>query len=141
MQGPFPYGKRYKYPHLSEGEAEIWERFVIKFPDWFDEVWYDVEVGTCRDATETLDEFFKSHKEYLNMRKIDALGKKDNQYTIVEVKKHAWHSALGEIQGYFHCFLKDWPTERPVKTMILTDLEMPDMREICKLDDTELMIV
>ena len=141
MQGPFAFEKRYKYPHLTDGEAAIWERFVDKNPGAFDECWYDVEIGTCRDKTKPLDPYFGEHKEYLNKYKIDVLGKKDKQYTIIEIKREATSKALGEIQLYYHCFRRDWEIEAPVKTMILTDIEMPDMREITKLDDTQLIIV
>lgn len=141
MQGPFKYETRYKYPHLTDGEGAIWQRFVNKYPDWFDEVWYDVEIGTCRDITETGSEEWERHKKYLNQYKIDVVGKKGNQYTIIEIKREATSKALGEIQLYFHCFLRDWKTENAVKTMILTDIEMPEMKEICELDDTQLVIV
>ena len=87
------------------------------------------------------EDITKQKAAFFALPYIDVVGKKGNQYTIIEIKREATSKALGEIQLYFHCFLRDWKSEAPVKTMILTDIEMPEMKQICELDDTQLIIV
>lgn len=141
MQGPFVYEKRYKYPHLTEGEGDIWQRFIEKYPDYFDTCWYDVELGTPRNFDTEMSEPYQSHHKYLGGYKIDVLGEKNGRKCIVEVKKQATTKALGEIWCYEFLYLKDHPEETEIDLLILTDEEMPHMREICEGDGVQLVVV
>lgn len=141
MQGPFVYAHRHKYPHLSEAEATIWHRFITKYPDYFDQCWYDVELGLPRGYDPERPAEYQKHHLYLGGYKIDVLGQKGDRLCIVEVKKQATTKALGEIWAYEFLYLKEHPEVKEVDLLILTDEEMPHMREICDPDEVKLIVV
>lgn len=141
MQGPFVYAERHKYPHLSQAEADIWQKFIQKYPDYFDICWYDVELGLPRGFDDERADPYQKHHKYLGGYKIDVLGQKGDRKCIVEVKKQATSKALGEVWLYWHVYLKDHPEAGEVDLMIVTDEEMPHVREVCEADGVKLFVV
>ena len=141
MIGPVPYQVLPNKTHLSEGELNIWQRFVAKFPERFTTVCYDVELGTPRGFDPEMPLNYQKHHKYVGGYKIDVLGEKDGVKTIIEIKKQATTKALGEIWLYEFLYTGTVDKEADVKVMILTDEEMPHMREVCESDDVELVMV
>ena len=41
----FKYGKGYWYPHMKPRDIEIWERFMLAYPDAYEQCQYDFAVG------------------------------------------------------------------------------------------------
>ncbi len=141
MRGPYKYEILSKYPHVSASEADIWTRFIAKFPGFFDQVWYDVQIGGIRGDLSDLKDEWKSNAEYLGKYKIDVLGLKDGVYTIIELKKSATTKALGEVWAYDFLFKQEWKPENKVKNMIITDEEMPNIRQIAEAEEVDLVVV
>lgn len=141
MVGPVPYTKRPNYPHLSQGEAEIWDRYIAAFPDRFDEVWYDVELGTPRGFDPERPAPYQAHHAYLGGYKIDVLGRRGDTYTIIEVKRQATTKALGEIWLYEHLCKAYRDFAKSYQLEIVTDEEMPHIREVCLADGVMLTII
>ncbi len=140
MRGPYKFEKLASYPHLVKAEAAIWERFIEHNPGLFQEVWYDVQVGDCRPCEEKLNEKTSANRLYLGKYKIDVLAIKDGVCYIVEIKKEATTKALGEVWLYEHLFKKENPTKNVGDPIILTDVEMPNVREVCESDGVMLAI-
>jgi len=141
MRGPYKYEKLNKYPHLSLHEAPIWEKFIDQFPDFCDKVYYDVEVGGVRGDTSKLNERTKKNAEYLGKYKIDVLCETADYFTIIELKKEATTKAIGEIALYYQLYNKDFKPEKPVLRAIITDEEMPNIREYCEVEGISLYVV
>jgi hypothetical protein len=140
MRGPVPYRIEPFYQHMTEKETEIWSRFIQKYPDYFDEVWYDWEIGSWR-GNEDLKPEWARNRAYLGKYKIDAVGRKGDTYTIVEIKKAATTKALGEIWAYEFMWKQENPEAKKVECVIVTDEEMPNIRQICEAEDVKLFIV
>lgn len=141
MLGPYPYRIVPPKTHLSVGERELWERYVAKFPDMFEQVWFDVELGVPRNYDELRPEQYARHHRYLGGYKIDVLCEKDGVKTIVEVKRQATTKALGEIWCYDDLYKRFVDTISPVKNLIVTDEEMPHIREICEKAGVGLVVI
>lgn len=95
-----PYKKSHWYTHMKPYDVAIWERFIAKYPNMFDEVIYDLHVGGKPDiAPDTAPEMVKSWV-MLNQKKIDVVGFKGAQVFIVEVKPDAGASAVGQVLNY-----------------------------------------
>lgn len=127
MRGPYKYEKRYKYPHMKPADVAIWERFLLKFPDEYDSVDYDVAVGTGSRhegaaETELVDGF-----ELLTKKKIDVVGYKGQTVHIIEVKPNAGASALGQAKSYELLFKRDIDQVSPTRTRLITDTIGNDM--------------
>ena len=121
MPGKFNYEVRHKYPHLIGEDTEVWNRFILKFPDKFDTVDYDVHVGLGADTSPIPNKTSKYYWENLTKKRIDVIGWKNNIPTIVEVKKRASLFTLGQVLGYRFLYLREHSEVPMVKTLIVCD--------------------
>jgi len=141
MPGRFNYEFRHKYPHLIGEDTEVWNRFILKYPDKFDTVDYDVKVGRGADTT-PIDE--QSSKEYwaeLTKKRIDVIGYKNNFVTIVEVKKRASLFTLGQILGYKYLYLREFPEVLSARTLIVAAQISQDDRNALKHFGIDFLII
>jgi hypothetical protein len=120
MSGRLPYGPRRTYPHMTGEEAEVWDRFLVKFPGRFDSVDYDFRVGHGEVAPEGFEENYSRMVTQLSQLRIDALAWNGEKPTIIEVKGRAAISALGALTGYRVLFVRDLPA-----------LRVPDIMLVC----------
>ncbi len=141
MRGPYNFELLPKYPHFTEGEALIWDRFILANSGYFSRVWYDVSVGSFRGNEEALSPEIQENRVYLGAYKIDVVGERDGVFTIVEVKKSATTKALGEVWLYEELYKKQITPKAPVNSIIVTDEEMPNIREIAEKDGVQIFVV
>lgn len=121
MRDFYKFEKRSKYPHMKPADAELIDRFIEKYPDYFDEAAYSYPVGDGAPANPIVNEETEGSVEYLYMRKIDIVGKKRNFFSVVEVKPRASLSAIGQIKGYYDLFFRDEKPSGEVVKIIITD--------------------
>lgn len=141
MRGPLPYERMNVYPHLSKREAPIWDTFIRRNPGMFTRVWYDVQVGERRaDSTELAPEW-ERNAAYLGAYKIDVVADAGPYLLVIELKHQATTKALGEVWLYEHLLKKAWGTEKPILSAIVTDEEMPNIREVAEADGVQLFVV
>lgn len=100
MPGKFNYEKMWKYPHLLGDDKEVWDRFILKFPDKFETVDYDIHVGSGIEPLEEPESKPAQQWKDLTRKRIDVVGWKINFATIIEVKKRVGLPTLGQILGY-----------------------------------------
>ncbi|MQY78858.1 MAG: hypothetical protein GH151_06640 [Bacteroidetes bacterium] len=100
MAGKFNYELRNKYPHLIGEDTAVWERFVLKFPDRFNTVDYDVHVGSGIEPLDGIESNIVDQWRDLTRKRIDVIGWNRDFATIIEVKKRVGLPALGQILGY-----------------------------------------
>jgi len=125
------YKKEMKYPHLGAEETLIWNRFIDKYPDYFQKVAYDVLVGTPTMPEGELSPNYKRMWEYLTRPKIDVVGVSMDKAYVIEIRPRADHNAIGAALSKRDLFLKEYPGFTKVFPMIITNFEKPDMRELC----------
>ena len=126
MPGKFNYGKLPKYPHLLGEDIPIWDRFILLHPGKFDTVDYDIHVGIGADFIPEGDDNFNSQWRNLNKKRIDVIGWKNQQPTIIEVKKRVTLSTLGQVLGYRILFKKERPDIPSPALLIVCESIGPD---------------
>ncbi len=141
MRGPYKYELLPKYPHFTDNEALIWDRFILSHPEYFDRVWYDVQVGEFRGNEANLAQKIQDNRAYLGAYKIDVVGEKKGIFTIVEVKKSATTKAMGEVWLYEDLYKKQYAPDKVVGGIIVTDEEMPNIREVAAKGGVALFVV
>ena len=119
MNGKFNYELRHKYPHLIGEDTEVWNHFILRYPDRFDTVDYDVKVGKGVNTDILTETESRKYWSKLTKKRIDVIGYKDSLITIIEVKKRATLFTLGQILGYRFLFLREHPEIPAVKTFII----------------------
>lgn len=109
MAGKFNYEKRFKYPHLLGDDIPIWEKFIELHPDKFQSVDYDIHVGTGILSKEDSPDKESDQWRQLTMKRIDVVGWKNQQPTIIEIKKRVGLDTLGQILGYQILYKRQFP--------------------------------
>lgn len=141
MKDFYPYEKLATYPHMKPADVLIWERFLTQFPDMYDKVQYDLEVGVLPDFIKNDTNADLASMEALYKRKIDVVGFRDSQIDIIELKPRAGTSALGQVKGYVQLYIRDIDPGAQPKAVIVTDEEMPDMGVLAFGQDVQIVVV
>lgn len=131
MAGKFNYERLHKYPHLLGDDKRIWDRFVILHPTRFDTVDYDIHVGSGEKSLPETDKKFTDQWRNLTKKRIDVIGWKMDQPTIVEVKGRVGLDTLGQVLGYRFLFKKDHPDISGISLLVVCGS--------CGLDDQEVL--
>ena len=105
----YPYSLRSSYPGMSRDDVPVWTRFVLAFPDAFDEVAYSVRVGQGADPLPSMDHLERLILRTLTQRRIDVVGFKAGRATLIEVKPRLGATALGQLLVYRRLWLQDFP--------------------------------
>lgn len=141
MRGPYKYPYVPLHTHMSEGELALWKKFCMANPGKYKIVYFDWEVGGVRPSLEELADYAEKNRQYLGRYKIDVVVEAEDHFCVIEVKREATTKALGEIWLYDDLFRAQEQPKKPVRTMVLTDVEMPDIRRILEADDVELVVI
>lgn len=123
----YPYGARYKYPHMKPADVAIWERFMREYPEAYDQCQYDLNCGEGSQQFTHEDPSAAKSWGHLKARKIDVVGYGDEYVDIIEVKPHAGPSALGQVLGYVHLYLGYVDPHADARPVIITDSMENDM--------------
>jgi len=121
MSGRLPYIKRRKYPHMTGEDFFIWNRFITRFPDYFETVDYDWRVGDGMKLDPTWEDNFKRMAKAITQKRIDVLGWNGDLPTIVELKRSVGLSTLGQVLGYKTLLMNEFPYFGTPKLLVLTE--------------------
>lgn len=119
----------------------VWDRFVDRFPEYFDSVDYDFRVGDGAPLSPSWDESTKLTVTALTQKRLDVLGWNDESPTIVEVKGRVGLSALGQVFGYRDLFMRDLPNFPRPALMVVCDRIFPDDEFILKKNGIRVVVV
>ena len=137
----FNYERRYWYPHLKPADIAIWERFIDKFPEAYSAVEYDAPVGKVPEFVAEHDDPAMKAQGTLYQRKIDVVGYRDKVVDIIELKPAASSSAIGQVNGYRHLYMRDISKGFKPGALIITDRLLPEMEELCAAADVRIIAV
>lgn len=140
MVETWPYRKLSKYPHMKPADVLIWERFIEKYPDAYDTVQYDFWVGSPPPFNPIVNNETEGSADGLYRRKIDVVGHKDGNITIIEIKPKAGLSAIGQVKGYTKLYVRDEVPNETTRSIIITDQVSTDVQEVAR-DEGVLIIV
>lgn len=141
MPGRFPYGRRWKYPHMIKAEATVWNRFIDEYPDYFESCDYDWRVGDGMVLLDEWDENIKRMAKMITQKRIDVLGWNGHQSTIVEVKNRAEIDTMGQIVGYFDLFTRVFVNFPDPELLIVCHMIGPDDRFVMEKHKIKIVIV
>lgn len=142
MPGQYPYTLLNEYPHLRLSDVAIWQRFIIRYPNFFESVDYDVKVGELPEELKTLPPNYLKDAEQLYLDKIDVVGYRDNEHWIIEIRPHAGKKALGYILGYEELYKRKIKDDKiKIVKAVITDLEIPQIRELYEKYDIKYYVV
>jgi len=141
VAGRLKYGKRYKYTHMTFEETNIWEKFMIEFPDRFESVDYDFRVGKGAFSPEAFEVNWGRMVKMLSQKRIDVLGWVEDSPTIVEVKRRVGLSTLGQVIGYRILFMHDFKNFGRPEALVICETISEDDMEVLKAENIPVVVV
>jgi hypothetical protein len=129
------------YKHMKQRDVAIWERFIRAFPNAYRDVRYDFLVGDPPPFNPLMDNGEDWEQDKLYRLKIDVVGYDGEKYDIIELKPAAGPSTIGQVKAYRELFLRDEQPQIPVRMVIVTDEERPNMRYLCQQEGVMLVVV
>lgn len=133
---PQPRGR---YPHLLPYERQIWRRFLDTQPVPQFVVAYDVHVGTPAPIKSSLPENYQKMVQHLSTKRIDAVLSFPQEIVILEIKRNAGLTAIGQVLSYNILFTRKYHPTLPVHSAILTDAAQSDMPMLCAAQNVILL--
>lgn len=116
---PSPMTRNHKYPHLLPDDIEVWEKFLVDYPDMFQVLDYDVRVGHGRPMPELKEPQLRKCAVDLSQRRIDAVGHQRNSRTIIEITHTAGLKALGQMTAYPTLYKHKYPGSYQLKFLLV----------------------
>lgn len=135
------FEKKSWYPNMKELETNMWNRFIEKFQNEYDEVIYNLKLGEGADIPEGTEENLANGFKQLTQHKIDVVGFKGNLVDIIELKPYAGTSAIGQVIGYRDLYVKHVDESANPSLVIITDTLRPDTKTICEKQGIKLIVV
>lgn len=137
----FAYEKGYWYPHLKPRDIEIWERFILAYPDAYKMCQYDFGVGDIPDFIKNASSKEGQAMQELYRLKIDVLGYTDDHIDLIELKPDAGMSAVGQVLGYVELYKTEQTPKLTIMPTIITNVERLNVRSFCERMGVKLFIV
>lgn len=119
MTGMFPYKRRLRYPHMIDAEAETWNLFIDAFPGRYESCDYDFRVGQGMILDNQWPDDVKNMATAISQKRIDVLAWVGNSITIIEIKKRASLSAIGQLIGYKTLFINEFKNLKKPGTLLI----------------------
>lgn len=119
--------ERFKYPGLLPREIVVlraWLRLREKDFDRFD---YNVRIGTGFDPGPTVSDSIRQMAIQNSQKRIDAVGYKGTDVTLIEVKDRAGFSAVGQLVGYLHMWQAAHPEQAKPRLLLVANRLQDDI--------------
>jgi len=130
-----------QYRHLLKNERILWERYLDKYPNRFEDILYDVQVGAADVYTSPFNELGGITWTNYVAKRIDVVARADDRVTLIEVKTNAGVHAVGQLLCYRELYMRKWGTLDPISLLLVTDLAQADMYYLCERFCIELVEV
>lgn len=121
-----------KYPHMSPLDIPVWETFLKEQGNLFTAFDYDVRVGTGIDPGPSYDDATRRDAILLTQKRIDAVGFREGEIWVIEVKPQASIGALGQLITYTELFIAYKKPDLPVRSIVVCNTVDPEVRDIFK---------
>ena len=122
-------------------ELPLWRRFIRLQPDRFVDVVYDVHVGRGTAITFTRDPFVVQWAKHLTQLRLDVLGRRGSQLTIVEVRRFPGLASFGQILGYATLFRRDFNYTGVLRRLLVSEFITGDLRWLARRARIEVVVV
>lgn len=120
------------FVHMSQEEKAIWIRWLQQGGSQFAPFIYDLRVGDGLKMPIGSSSFAINAAYALTTKRIDALYIQGNMTVIVEVKRRAGLSAVGQLIGYRDLISKTPGVTSQLEMLLVTDTLQPDMQTILR---------
>ncbi len=118
-----------KYAHMCDADRAVWEAWLLTHGPELLSVDYDVHVAGNRQPPDGHSTSIKRDWSALTSKRIDVVGYRYDEVWIIEVKRHALWSAVGQLLTYRMLWEAQWTDPRPTRMVL-----------VCETVDQDLMV-
>lgn len=129
------------YPHMLEGEAKIWTRFLRATDLEFESITYDTHLGAGVLPLPTDPEYMRRLLSAVTKKRVDAIGETAEDIWIFEIKPRISMSALGQLITYFELYQEQIRPTKPVMVAAVGEREAPDIQATFDLYAVNIILV
>lgn len=130
-----------KFPHMKEGESEIWERFLENLPWRPTRIEYDVRLGEGAMLPEGTPDWVRDMAFALSTKRVDVVVTTTARIYIVEVKVRASLSAVGQLLGYEVLYRRQFGAGPGLTLVLVAEVVAPDVQPVLDRYGIELHMV
>lgn len=126
---------------MSARDLELWVRFREIFGKDFKQFYFDVLVGEGSIELPEEEEEIRRMVEQTSRLRIDAVGEKENEWWMMELRPYASAGAIGSILTYKTLWEEDPPDDRLVTPVIITDNTNKNIVRVCSMLNIVILLV
>lgn len=130
-----------KYLHMLPGDVFLWEKFLEKYGEYYNQFEYDIHVGRADKAVGPQPEEIRKVAEAVLLKRIDAVGYHEEEVWIFEVKPDAGLSALGQLLGYKALWVRDRGLPVKLRVAVISDYVSSDDRYLFEHYEVRVFLV
>ncbi len=124
---------RGKYPHMLREDYPVWNRFLDKYGEKIQKIYYDVRVGIVGTNTQGFEEKWAKVYRAVSAKRIDALVEFENEVWLVEVASGPGLRAVGQLATYVALYAEDPKIPKPMVPYLVCESLDPDLAKALKL--------
>jgi hypothetical protein len=117
--GPVKPSELPSYGSLFPPEQQLLRAWLKVHESEYDRFQFNVRVGPGYDPGPNYAEEIRRHAILTSQRRMDAVAYRGQEVTIIEVKRRAGFTAIGQLMGYFHHWIEEHPGEQPPKLLLV----------------------
>jgi len=126
---------------MSTEDTIIWNRFLEAYGAEYESFDYDIKVGEGEAPLPTLPDNYKKMVRDLTRKRIDAVGYKDGEIHIFEVKPFAKLSVLGQIIAYTELYTDAHTTSEAIFSIVVCEQVDTDTKKLLTKYRTVIILV
>lgn len=132
---------RLKFPGLLPREILVLRSWLKQHESEYDRFDFNVRLGSGFDPGPTYQQNIRDMAIANTQKRVDAVGFKGSQATLIEVKDRAGFSAIGQIVGYFHLWKAAHPLDPDPKMLMVANRVVDDIMPVLVGSGIELNLV
>jgi hypothetical protein len=137
----FPPEPLAKYPHLRPNEAELMTEYITLYGKEYKAFEYDVLVGNPPEPPQgTAPELVKDWMILASL-KIDAVGHKEDEIHIIELKETCKPQDVLQVATYAVLYQDKYKPKKRIKSILVTRFARPDANNLANLYMVEVRLV
>lgn len=115
----FTTGWRGRPPHMLDPDVPVWYRFLDKYGQFFERLYYDCLLGGPSFTEEELKDPINKMWRLNNSKRADAIAELDDEVWIIEVAERPGLRAVGQLMVYRNLWIEDTPIMKPEKIVLV----------------------
>lgn len=132
---------RLRFPGLLPREVLVLRAWLKQHQSEYERFDYNVRLGDGFDPGPTFPDDVRRMARINTQKRVDAIGYKGSQATVIEVKDRAGFSAIGQIVGYYALYVKQNPASPAPLMLMVCNRFAPDILPVLQHQNIGLNVV